>query len=88
MSIVQTVIRQGIVEGLPLAGYTLFKGIPYAKPPVDQLRFKAPRPPESWEGVRKAHAFAAKPLNTGISRVPSLKGNFTAIRIFTAHERG
>ena len=65
MSIVQTVIRQGIVEGLPLAGYTLFKGIPYAKPPVDQLRFKAPSPPESWEGVRKAHAFAAKPAQHG-----------------------
>ncbi|XP_034235035.1 esterase E4-like [Thrips palmi] len=34
--------------------YMGFYGIPYAKPPTGELRFKAPQPAESWEGVRTA----------------------------------
>ncbi len=35
----------------------VFKGIPYAAPPVGDLRWKAPQPPAKWEGVRKADQF-------------------------------
>ena len=31
--------------------YAIFYGIPYAKPPVGKLRFKAPEPVQPWEGV-------------------------------------
>ncbi len=34
------------------AGVTYFKGVPYAKPPVGELRWKAPQEPECWDGVR------------------------------------
>ncbi|XP_072948633.1 esterase E4-like [Epargyreus clarus] len=34
--------------------YYSFQGIPYAKPPLGSLRFKAPQEPESWEGIRDA----------------------------------
>ncbi len=34
------------------AGYSLFRGVPYAKPPVGELRWRAPEEPEKWEGIR------------------------------------
>ena len=36
-----------------------WKGIPYAKPPAGELRWKAPRDPESWKGILKAADFSA-----------------------------
>jgi para-nitrobenzyl esterase len=35
----------------------VFKGIPYAAPPVGELRWRAPRPPAAWQGVRQADKF-------------------------------
>lgn len=46
--------KHGILEGVDSGTYLVFKGVPYAKPPVGELRFKAPQEPECWEGVRKA----------------------------------
>ena len=34
------------------AGYSLFRGVPYAKPPVGELRWRAPEEPEKWDGIR------------------------------------
>ena len=50
-------VEQGILEGEERAGCVIFRGVPYAKPPVEDLRFKAPRPCEKWEGVRQALEF-------------------------------
>ncbi|MVZ99736.1 carboxylesterase family protein [Actinomadura sp. LD22] len=49
----------GLVEGIPSRdrSVTVFRGIPYAAPPVGGLRWRPPRPPEPWEGVRTAGAF-------------------------------
>lgn len=44
---------QGVVEG----GLTVFRGIPYAAPPVDDLRWAPPQPAARWSGVRDASAF-------------------------------
>jgi para-nitrobenzyl esterase len=54
----------GIVEGitLPRSGIRVFRGIPFAAPPVGDLRWKPPQPPESWEGVRKADQFGPRAM--------------------------
>jgi len=49
--------KYGQLQGIDQDGYTVFKGIPYAKPPVGDLRWKAPQAPEAWEGVRYADQF-------------------------------
>jgi para-nitrobenzyl esterase len=48
---------QGVAAGDPAV--TVFKGIPYAAPPVGDLRWKAPQAPAAWTGVRKADQFGA-----------------------------
>jgi para-nitrobenzyl esterase len=44
---------------------TVFKGVPYAAPPVGQLRWRAPRPPIAWQGVRKADHFSNSCMQAG-----------------------
>ncbi len=41
-----------------------YKGIPYAAPPVGDLRWRAPRPPASWQGVRKAEKMGPSCMQT------------------------
>lgn len=47
----------GRVEGTANSGVTAFKGIPYAAPPVGNLRWREPQPAPAWDGMRKADAF-------------------------------
>ncbi len=48
----------GIVEGTTeKSGVRSFKGIPFAAPPVGDLRWKEPQPVKNWQGVRKAEQF-------------------------------
>ncbi|MDJ0379910.1 carboxylesterase family protein [Streptomyces sp. G-G2] len=49
--------RHGVVEGRTEEGLAVFRGIPYAAPPVDALRFAAPAPPAAWDGVRDAGSY-------------------------------
>jgi para-nitrobenzyl esterase len=54
----------GIVEGITDArsGVRMFKGIPFAAPPIGDFRWKPPQPIKSWEGVRKADRFGPRAM--------------------------
>ena len=46
--------RAGRVRGRTENGVAVFRGIPFAKPPIGPRRFQAPEPPAPWDGVREA----------------------------------
>lgn len=50
-------VTGGVVEGVVRRGFPMWRGIPYAEPPVGELRFRAPRPVVPWEGVLDAEHF-------------------------------
>ena len=52
--------RKGKIKGCAENGCLVFKGIPYAKPPVGELRWRAPQETESWEGTYEAVRFSDK----------------------------
>ena len=54
----------GRVRGRVEDGLCVFRGIPFAQPPVGEARFAAPRPAARWDGVREALAFGPPPPQT------------------------
>jgi para-nitrobenzyl esterase len=48
----------GLVSGAVKDGVASWKGIPFAAPPVGELRWRAPRPAPAWSGVKEATAYA------------------------------
>jgi para-nitrobenzyl esterase len=52
-------------------GIAVFLGIPFAQPPVGELRFAAPRPARSWDGVRDAAAFGPAPPQSAYAVTPA-----------------
>jgi para-nitrobenzyl esterase len=55
----------GAVRGRLEDGLAVFRGIPFAEPPVGDARFQAPRPVRSWQGVREAFSFGPPPPKEG-----------------------
>ncbi|MBR2108049.1 MAG: carboxylesterase family protein [Treponema sp.] len=64
--------EQGLVEGLPAADprITVFKGIPFAAPPVGILRWAPPQEPAKWDGVRQCFKYLAAPVQPGPEENP------------------
>jgi para-nitrobenzyl esterase len=58
-------IDDGLLEGTFEEGLTVYRGIPFAAPPVGDLRWRAPQPPAKWEGVKQTIKFAPAPIQGG-----------------------
>jgi para-nitrobenzyl esterase len=52
-------VRQGEARGIVADGVAVFKGLPFAAPPVGDLRWRDPQLPAKWSGVRAASAFSS-----------------------------
>lgn len=63
----QVTVANGTLEGtIDSTGIHSFKGIPYAQPPVGDLRWKEPQPAANWTGVRKADHFGHNAMQKNV----------------------
>ena len=58
-------VEDGLLQGSLEDGLTVYEGIPFAAPPVGDLRWKPPQPAAKWKGVRQATKFAPGPMQNG-----------------------
>ena len=74
MDTTEPVVRTaaGLVRGRAEDSVAVFRGIPFAQPPVGDLRFAAPRPARPWGGVRAAATFGPPPPQSGFLPTPML----------------
>jgi para-nitrobenzyl esterase len=83
----------GTVEGFLLKSDIIsFRGIPYAAPPVGDLRWKAPQPAPNWEGVRKANKFGSRAMQPPIFsdmmfRSDSISEDCLYLNVWTPYQR-
>lgn len=66
MTVAEVRTAAGTVRGASEAGLAVFRGIPFAEPPVGELRFAAPQPVRGWDGVRAATAYGPPPPQSGL----------------------
>lgn len=59
-------IANGVIEGINNSGVKIFKGVPFAAPPVGENRWKEPQPVKNWEGIREAIKFGPRPMQLAL----------------------
>lgn len=78
-------VESGLVTGVPglIPEVRVYKGIPFAAPPTGELRWRAPQPPASWQGVRAADTFSANCMQRaeGGGAFPPYGGDRSATRM-------
>jgi len=87
---VQTKTANGLIEGFKdsKTGLQMYYGIPFAKPPVGELRWKAPQALENWQGVLKTDKFGPKPMQTEVfgkmnSRLDTMSEDCLYLNVWT-----
>ena len=79
-------VEGGLLSGAVENGVTVYRGVPYAAPPVGELRWKAPQPPPKWQGIRSATDNAAPCIqsNRAISYLPAPSEDCLYLNVWTA----
>jgi para-nitrobenzyl esterase len=68
ISVAQRVVTEsGAISGVHEQGLDIYKGVPFAAPPVGDLRWRPPSRVAPWSGTRKADAFAPACMQAGVS---------------------
>ncbi len=62
--LLETQTTSGPVKGLPAESqqWSIYKGIPYAAPPVDDLRWRPPQPAKKWQEPFEAYSYGDIPM--------------------------
>jgi len=85
----QIKVAQGTLEGSVLAsGIQSFKGIPFAQPPVGNLRWRAPQEPKSWTGILEAKTFGPNAMQKPVFgdmgfRAPKMSEDCLYLNVWT-----
>jgi para-nitrobenzyl esterase len=82
-------VETGLVKGTLEDGLSVFRGIPYAAPPVGNLRWRAPQPAAKWQGVRMATEYgrACMQVNAAISNLPAPSEDCLVVNVWTPAKR-
>lgn len=63
-------VEGGLIKGVIIDDVSTYLGIPFAAPPVGELRWKKPQPVQSWQGIRLCDRFAPAPMQNMKARQP------------------
>ncbi len=92
---VRTTVSNGMLEGdySTRSGVQSYLGIPFAAPPVNDLRWRAPQPAQDWKGVRMAHEFGPRPVQRYVYsdmrfRSPSVSEDCLYLNVWTPAKEG
>ena len=79
----------GVLQGTVEDGLTIFRGIPYAAPPVGNLRWRAPQAAAKWDGVRAAKEYgrACMQTNAAIANLPAPSEDCLFVNVWTPATR-
>src|ERR1043166_5484420 len=75
-------VEQGLVQGAFEDGLTVYRGIPFAAPPVGELRWRAPLPAAKWDGVRQTTKFGPSPIQ-GSRSGPNMSEDCLYLNVWT-----
>ena len=82
-------VEQGLLQGTVENGLRIYRGIPFAAPPIGDLRWRPPKPAQRWSGIRAAREYgrACMQSNPAISALPAPSEDCLYLNVWTPAAR-